>query len=154
MPLLWHSEKSSELSSPAPSKLWAIRSTERCMRSFRTLGWWPVMSPLTPRLPVWSWPQRWDGDLLSAGTSATAAFTYWLICFAVVFSFRFWGACCTGGQRSWGRWRGSSLMRFITWETQVGFPRLDCVYGMHYNVFMLFKNFFILVYYTLQLLFS
>lgn len=36
------------------------------------------------------------------------------------FSPRFWGACCTEALRSWGKWRGSSSMRSITWETRVG----------------------------------
>ncbi len=102
----------------SPSKLWAIRSTERCTKSSRMWVWWPVMSPLTLRLPAWLWPPRWDCGPLSAGTSTTGSLV--IYCFVGVFSFRFWGVCCTEGQRLWGRWRGSSLMRSITWETQVG----------------------------------
>lgn len=35
------------------------------------------------------------------------------------FSPRSWGACCIEGQRSWGKWHGSSLMKSIIWEMQV-----------------------------------
>lgn len=119
MPLLWRFEKSNESSSPVPSKLWAIRSTERCTKSSRMWVWWPVTSLLTPQLPVWSWPPRWDSGPLSAATSTTGPLL--IHCSVGVFSFRFWGACSTEGQRLWGRWHGSSLMRSITWETQVYF---------------------------------
>lgn len=62
MPLLWLCGRSSEWSSPAPSKLWVIRNTERCTRSFRMWDWWLETWPLTPLPPASLWPPRYTSQ--------------------------------------------------------------------------------------------
>lgn len=67
------------------------------------------------------------------------------------FSSRSWGACCTEAQKLWERWHGSSLMKSITWEMQVGtetrtdnpaesFGGVDIDRILLWNCFNEFKN--------------
>lgn len=122
MPLHWLSERSREWSSPVPSRPSPTRNTGRCMRNSRTWGWWPATSPSTPLPPASSWQQRWDVMLYEREDfrfiPGEQHGEFYLTLHAD-FSSRSWGACCTEAQKLCERWRGSSLMKSITWEMRV-----------------------------------
>ena len=152
MPLPWLSERNREWSSLVPSRPSPTRNTGRCMRNSRTWAWWPATSPLTLLPPASSWQRRWDVMLYERPNLRFIPVKQHGVFYLTLhtdFSSRSWGACCTEARKLWERWRGSFLMKSITWETQVctettdnragSFEALD-IYRIPFSAIMTLKT--------------